>query len=136
MLFVSILLLIFVSINCENSVIIATTDQLKWCPLIQTNGTINELGICHRFRDSLINAEYVMFNRAGAEWLFNVTYNKTNDKYGINLLYNTTKYKVEGFVHRYGLFSYEPKSDRRLGTQRQNCYVSRKVNIIRFSFDF
>ena len=125
MIYITILILFSVSLNCQ------TTDPTDWCPLIQTNGASKELGIYHRFLNAESKAEFVMFNRDGEEWLFNITYDKTTDKYDIKLLYNTIKYKVEAFVYRFGIFRYDPKwMHPGNPTQYQDCYVRRKVNII------
>ena len=89
-----ILILISVSIDCQ-----------KWCPLIETNGTYSGLGIYHRFRNYEGEADFVMFNRAGDEWLFDVIYNGS-DKYDIDLLYNTVKHieSNKRIVYGFGLY--------------------------------
>ena len=124
--FISILILISFSIDCQTS----TTDQLKWCPLIQTNGTSKELGIYRRFLNDQSETEYVMFNRDGEEWLFNITYHKLTPKYDIKLLNNTIQYNVKRVVHRFGIYRYDPVWSPDDPTHYQDCSVKREVNII------
>ena len=128
---ISILILISFSIDCQTP----TTDQLKWCPLIQTNGTSKELGIYHRFRNKGGEADFVMFNRAGDEWLFNVTHNRSQE-YDIHLLYNTVKHieSNKGIAYRFGL--YRHVLDKTTGIPVRtlhDCSVRQRVKI-KFSF--
>ena len=89
-----ILILTSVSIDCEN-----------WCPYIKPNDTYKSLRMYYRFRNDEGEADFVMYNRAGAEWLFNVTHNGS-DKYDIHLLYNTVKHTVdEAVLHRFGVLT-------------------------------
>ena len=54
--------------------IIGLSECQDWCSLIKTNGTHKGLGIYHRWYERDINkSEYVMFNRAGYEWKFEIT---------------------------------------------------------------
>ena len=58
----------FSSIKCED-----------WCSYIAPDGNYTELGITRHWRNPEENDfEYVMYNRVGNEWLFNIT---TDDNY-------------------------------------------------------
>ena len=99
MLLISILLLISVSINCEDSVVIPR----DWCPIVKPNGTYKGLRIYHRFLDINGSEEYVMFNSAGDEWLFKLGYN--GSEYDINILDDTLKHNTsEGVDYRFGIY--------------------------------
>ena len=123
MIRISILLLISVSMNCEDL-----------CPHIQQNGTNKGLGIYHRFRSTdEKDADFVMFNGAGYEWRFGLSYNE-KDKYQIHMLNDTVKPTTgEGVAYRFGLYFIEgwmPKTYAYI-----DCSVRDKVkNILIFDF--
>ena len=121
MICISILLLISISINCE-------TNQTNWCPLIQTNGTYNEIGTYHRFLNNQGKADSVMFNRAGDKWLFDVLRNGS-DEYDIHLMYDTVKHTEEkGILYRFSIYHSYPVFLGR-GVVRRDCAVRKKVKI-------
>ena len=121
MFYILVLILISVSIDSQ------TTYQSKWCQHIQTNGTSKELGIYHRFRNGKGEGDYVMFNRAGAEWLFNITRNGS-DKYHIIWRFNETKLiEDKGIVYRFGIYRIMPIDFGQTLFMWRDCYVRDKV---------
>ena len=129
MISISILLLISVSIDCRD-----------WCPYVKPNGTYRGLGIYHQFRSRDVKeSDYVMFNRAGDEWIFNIIHNGS-DKYDIHLFNNTVKHieSNKGVVFRFALYGYGPANT--LGHLRPNvhtyrdCTVRKRVKISYFWF--
>ena len=116
MLLISILLLISVSINCED-----------WCPLIQTNGTYKGLGIYKQFYEADIEKyNLVMFNRAGDDWHF-----KTGkDDYIIEMLNGTLYPKAStGYAYRFSIYFEERGtfSDTHI---KVDCTVRNRVNLL------
>ena len=96
-----IILLISVSIDCEN-------QRQNWCSLINPNGVYKGLGIYRRYNSwDYQSNELVMFNRAGAEWLFDVTFDQKKQTFNIIMRDNSVK-KIDdkGVVHRFGIFDY------------------------------
>ena len=93
MFYILILLLISISIKCEN-----------WCQRVKPNGTYKGLGIYHQFQALETDSQFIMFNRAGAQWPFDVTYDGS-DKYDINWRFNEFKhYKDDGVLYRFGMY--------------------------------
>ena len=118
MLFISILLLI-VSINCED-----------WCPYVKPNGTYRGLGIYHRYRDSSGNADFVMYNRAGYEWLFDLTY-IGNQKYVFELRNNSHKPIDDKLVvYRFAIYEKRYIGSPPWISQYLDCTVKKKVKFV------
>ena len=120
-----ILLLLLIPVSIDSH----TTNQTDWCQHIHTNGKLKDLGIYHRFRNGEGEGDYVMYNRAGAEWLFNITFDGS-DEYGIKWLKNTIEYiEDEGIVHRFGLYSITGKLNGKPYSAWQYCSVRQRVKI-------
>ena len=126
----SILILSSVSIFCVDSVVIPQ----DWCHYVKPNGTYKGLRIYRRFLNKKGEADYVMFNRAGDEWLFNVTHIES-DEYGIRLLDNTVKHieSNKGTVYRFGIYC---KQEGRLSDSFTylDCTVRQRVKISNILF--
>ena len=124
MICISIVILISVSIDSMDSVVIPK----DWCPYVKPNGTYKGLGIYPRFRTTDVKEiDFVMFNRAGDEWLFNITH-IGSDKYDIHLLDNTVKHTgYEGVLHKFGIFIHKRTSGR-LDIKYWDCSVTSLQN--------
>ena len=122
---ISILLLISVSINCEDSVFIPP----DWCPYIKPNGTYKGLAIYRRYRSlEEKESDFVMFNRAGDEWLFKFEY-KGKDNYDIHVLNDTLKRNTsEGVLFRFGIY----RKRESIGRQYLDCSVKQRVKSLYF----
>ena len=133
MLFISILLLISVSINCEDSVV----SPLDWCPIVKPNGTYKGLGIYHRFHSVKGEANFVMFNSAGDEWIFELGYNRSHE-YGIEMLSHTLKRNTsEGVDYRFSIYCKESKFVSpvpEILVTYLDCTVRKEVKISYFLF--
>ena len=83
------------SVECED-----------WCSLIKPNGTYEGLGMYRHFgvKDKGFGS-YVMYNRAGTQWMFGIR--NTTDRHEIDLemIDNSTKqWNHMNVVHRFGFY--------------------------------
>ena len=78
-------------------------DCYDWCPLVKPNGTYRGLGIYRRFRDSDGNSDFIMYNRFGAEWRFDL--HPDNKSHPIVMWDNTVKeIDDKEVVNRFGVY--------------------------------
>ena len=104
---ISLLILICLSaVKCEN-----------WCPFVKPNNNYKGLGIYRRFYRQTSN-EYVMFNRAGAEWLFRITYDEQNKAFGLQFNNSVKRIQDDQVLYRFG--STEPQ---KLNRSTADCVV-------------
>ena len=113
-----ILLLISVSIDCEN-------HRQHLCSLIKPNGTYKGLGIYKRFFENY-SEEFVMFNRAGAEWLFDVTSANMTGLFNIKLRADSVKnVQDRGVAYRF--------SSYHLSQTPMDCRVETAVKLLNYN---
>ena len=115
-----ILLLFCVSIDCQN-------QTLKWCSLIKPNGIYKGLGIYRRFFENRTD-QLVMFNKAGAEWLFDVTSDYRTGVFNISV--NSVKnIPGKGVVYRFGTFHDIENTTKK----SMDCRVETAVKLLNYN---
>ena len=105
------LLLIIVCVDCQD-----------WCPLVNPNGTYKAIGVYHRYLDLYGKNEFVMYNRAGNEWTFDLIFDGNN--YSIAFRNESVKnVKDNGVVNRFGLY----RENVKFGVY-MDCTIKTNVN--------
>ena len=117
-----ILLLVTFSIDCQNQ----TQDM---CPIIKPNGNYEGLGIYRGYYwdKRRITSDYVMYNRAGSQWLFGVTFDEMTRSFDIKMIANsvhTTQHRE--VVHRFSTY-------HTMSSLYMDCWVEKAVKLLNYN---